>query len=155
MHVATLEVFDKLGLQYLSVGHFADAHRHRLLLSHRRAAIPALSENNLKAPLRAGPNQQRLQHAVFADAGGEFLHRIFVESLTRVGRRYNQPIERQVAVLGLNLNCSSHGKSPVPVESSVRAQAGTLPSAPAQDVCVKPLRTARAPSPPPRFLPRG
>ena len=111
MHVLTLEVFDKLRLQYLSVGHLADAYRHGLFLSHRRATIPAFSENDLKTALRAGANQQRLQYAVFTDAGGEFLHRIFVECLAWVSGGYNQPIERQVAVLrlSLHLNHSSHG----------------------------------------------
>jgi hypothetical protein len=32
------------------------AHWHRLFLSHCRATIPAFSENDLKAPLGAGPN---------------------------------------------------------------------------------------------------
>src|ERR1700683_223197 len=40
-------------------------------------------------------------------------------------RRYDQPFERQVTILGLSLDCRSHGESPVPVESCVRAQAGT------------------------------
>jgi len=84
MHVLTLEVFDKLRLQYLSVGHFADVHRHSLFLGHCRATIPAFSKNDLKAPLRAGPNEQGLQHAVFADAGGVLFRRPFCGRASRM-----------------------------------------------------------------------
>src|SRR5258708_6928210 len=106
----------------------------------------------------AATKRSMTQNAAFVPGHkiGQFLHRIFIECLARVGGRNDQPIERQVAVLGLSLNCSSHGESPISVESRVRAQAGTPQSAPAQDLCISwPLRIAQAPSPVPRFLLRG
>src|ERR1700722_19109262 len=62
---------------------------------------------------------------MLTDAGGKFLQRILVKGLARVGGRFNQPINWQVAGFGLRLNYGGHGKISFGGWSSVNAWADT------------------------------
>jgi hypothetical protein len=112
MHVLTLEVFNKLGLQHLRVGHLADTYRDGFALSDHGAAIAPRAENDLEAPLVDRPHKQRLQDAVSADTLGEFLHGIFGKGLSRISGGLDQPIDRQVAIIRLDLHCGRHRNAP-------------------------------------------
>lgn len=117
-------------LQHLSIGHFPDADRHRGGFGYLRCAVTLRPENNLKAViLRA--HEQRRKNAIGTGAGCEPFQERLIEMAVRIGGGLEEGRERNIAVLGGIDNSGIHGEAPIPIESCVKAQAGTLPIAPA------------------------
>ena len=78
MHVAALEVFDKLRLQHLRVGHLADFNGNGFFLGHLRGTISLRSEDDLITPV-LGTHQQGSENALRVDAVGKLFQKRLVE----------------------------------------------------------------------------
>ena len=117
MHVAALEVLDNAGFECLGIGQFDDADGRGFESGQLRRAIAPRSGDDLEV-LAHGPHNERREDALRFDGLGQFAKRRLIEAAARVGCRLSEAHKRQVAILGLRLNCGCHGDSPYVVVES-------------------------------------
>ena len=100
MHVPALEVFNQLRLQCFRIRVVDDADWNGFRFGHLRRAVTPRSGNDLKAAFVQRPHKQRREHALTANAGGQFFKGLILEDATRVGLRFGEYGKWKVAVFG-------------------------------------------------------
>src|ERR1700730_13426243 len=89
MHVAALEVFNKLRLHYLRVGHVADFDGDRFLPSDLRGTEPLRSEDDF-VTLVLRSHEQRSENALRVDTAGKLFQKRLIEDATGIGGRLGE-----------------------------------------------------------------
>jgi hypothetical protein len=97
-----LEILDSLGFNRFGIGEFTDSDRNGLKFGHARRSQTSTPGNNFVEVFLKGAHEQRLQHALSSEAGGQLFQAACVETPSRVGCGLLQLGYRQVPVFARN-----------------------------------------------------
>ena len=102
IQVRALDVLDDRDFEHLDVVHLVDHDRHLGQARRLRRAPAAFASDNLPDAVlaRLGPHQDRLQHPLVADRGGQFLQILLAEGLARLVRIGLQAFDRHALHAG-------------------------------------------------------
>ena len=126
MYVAPLQVFNQLRFECLGIGEVDDADGNGGNLGDLRGAKTSRPGDDLEALFGERPNEKRREHALTADAVGQFLESRIFKDAAGIGLRLVEKRERDVAVFGSVEDGRFHGAGSFRAVGSWRQMERTL-----------------------------